>query len=407
MKKLLKPVLLTAFIISSVSANSQTLKWAKLIGSVKEEYSLNHLKDTAGNMYISGKTTGSISGENAGFNDGFLMKLDKAGKIIWKKQFGSGQEEDVQWSAIDNSGNVYLTGFTTGSLFGKNVGKEDIFIVKFNPEGEQEWQKQVGTDSTDIAKGICTDRNGFVYLTGATNGVLGKNSFGKSDCFIMKIDGKGKIVTTRQFGTSQDDNGYSVTTGANDNLFFCGTTWGDMEGKNAGFIDAFTGHLTNDLEPVNFKQFGSDGFDMALVVHADSENNLYVGGSTSGNFGGTQSGDGDCFLLKQNEKGDIIWNKQFGTEHHDGVRGIEINEDILVSGVMNLPPEKAFVRIYDRNGNMTWEKTFETDGQGGGTSGKDVVADRDGFTLLGLTGSGIFGPVIGEHDIYLLKFSRK
>jgi hypothetical protein len=335
------------------------------------------------------------------------MKLDNSGKILWKTQFGSSGEEDVQWSAIDDSGNVFLTGFTTGSLFGKNAGKEDLFIIKFNPEGKMGWQKQFGTDSTDLAKGICTDRKGFVFIAGATNGTLGKSSFGKSDCFIMKLDEKGNIVATKQLGTPQDDHGYSITAGKNNDLFFCGTTWGDMSGKNAGFIDAITGHLTGDLEMLKITQFGSDGFDIALVVHADTENNLYTGGSTSGNFAGPQAGDGDCFLLKQDEEGDVVWKKQFGTDHHDGVRGIDVSGNIFVSGVMNLPPEKAFIRIYEPNGNMTWEKTFETNGTGGGTSGKDVVADKDGFTLLGLTGSDIFGPIIGGHDIYLLKFSLK
>jgi hypothetical protein len=388
-------------LLSALSLRSQNLLWSKILGSEGEEYTLNHLTDMNNNVYVSGKTTGSVDGQNLGQNDGFLMKLDNSGKIIWKRQFGSDKEDDVQWSAIDNNGNVYLAGFTLGSFGSKNKGKEDIFIVKYDPAGKLIWQKQFGTDSTDIAKGICIGKEGSVYITGGTNGTLGERSSGKSDCFVMKCDVNGNILSSLQFGTPEDDLGYSIAAGNGSGIFLCGTTWGSISGKNHGFIDCFTAHMTGDLIETSFNQFGSDGFDIALVLHPDKENNLYVGGSTSGNFGADQKGEGDCFLLKLDQNGNILWHEQFGTEHHDGIRGIDVDKNVIISGIQNLPPEKAFIRIYDSDGKLKWEKTFE------GTSGKDVIAGKKGFTHLGLTGSDLFGPLIGGHDIYLLKYSWK
>jgi hypothetical protein len=308
---------------------------------------------------------------------------------------------------MDNSGNIYITGFTLGSLAGKNKGKEDIYLVKYNSNGSFVWQKQIGTDSTDVAKGICTDNDGNVYLTGFTGGKLGEEQFGSTDAFIMKIDHNGNIIRTVQFGTPENDMGYSVVTGMNNDLFMCGTTSGNIGGKNAGMMDSFTAHFTNDLKNPGFSQFGSEGFDIALVLHADAENNIYVGGSTSGDFAGTQAGEGDCFLLKQDSKGKILWKKQFGTAHHDGVRGIDVTDRVIISGILNLPPEKAFIHIYNSEGNLQWEKTFETNPPEAGTSGKDVIADREGFTHLGLTGSTLFGPVIGGHDMYIVRYKWK
>lgn len=403
-------MLLVSF--AGIPAYSQEMKWGKMLGSEKEEYILNHVVDNEGNIYVSGKTTGNIGGDNLGLNDGFIVKLDSGGNKIWSRQFGSGGNEDIQWSAIDNSGNIYMAGSTSGSLAGKNYGKEDIIIVKYTSGGELKWKRQLGTDSTDIAKGICTDYKGYIYVTGVTGGKLGQVSYGKNDCFLLMLDSDGNLMKTVQFGTSEDDLCNSVVPGANEGILVCGTTWGNLSGRNFGLVDGFTGHFTSSLEKLQFHQFGTDGFDIPLVLHADKNNDVFVAGSTSGNFSSVQAGEGDCFILKMNEKGEIIWNKQFGTDKHDGVRGIDINEEasdnIFISGIMNLPPEKAFIRIYSKDGRMISEKTFEAPGFKGGTSGKDIHIDNKGnLTHTGLTGTPLFGPVTGEHDIYVVKMSIK
>jgi hypothetical protein len=408
MKDFIRLALITSFLFSSMSATEgQDIVWGKMLGSDNEEYALNHVTDKDGNIYVSGKTTGVIDGTNAGMNDGFLIKLDGNGNKLWSAQFGSSGDEDIQWSAIDNNANIYITGFTKGSLSGNNKGKEDVFVVKYNKDGKQEWLKQIGTDSTDIAKGIYADNKGFIYVTGSTNGSMGKKNPGKSDGILIKLDEKGNIIKTLQFGTSGDDLANSVTGGTKDDLFICGTTWGDLGGKNAGFIDGFISHLTANLEKTEYFQFGTAGFDIPLVLVSDMYNNIFVGGSTSGSFAGNQAGEGDCFLLNMDPKGSIIWKQQFGTDHHDGVRGIDLDESsktILVSGIMNLPPEKAFVRFYKTDGSMLWEKFILAPGTTDGTSGKDILFDHNGyFTHLGLSGKDVFGPVIGGHDAYILK----
>jgi hypothetical protein len=402
------------FILLILSAASGSLKsqsrfiWGRQFGSDKDEYVMNHVSDNSGNIYVAGKTTGSMNGMNKGRNDGFITKIDSLGNTLWTRQFGSDGDEDIQWSAIDNSGSVYITGSTTGVLADKKFGKEDVFVVKYNPAGEMEWKKQIGTDSLDIAKGIYADARGYIYVTGLTAGKLGQSSAGKTDCFIIKLDNKGKQLSINQFGTSGDDCSYSITGGSVSDLFVCGTTWGDMSGKNKGFIDGFAGHFSDKLEQIGFNQFGTNGFDIAMIINVDDQKNLYVGGSTSGNFGCEQIGEGDAFLLKISEKGNILWNNQFGTKNNDGVRSIDFNsvvsDNILVSGILNLPPAQAFIRMFKRDGTMLWERKFVAKGIYGDTSGKDVSLDNKGNIIhVGLTGANLFGPLIGEHDFYIVK----
>jgi hypothetical protein len=394
--------ILVLFLVTN-QANSQTnFKWGKIFGSQKDEYVLNHLNDINGNIYVAGKTTGVIESRNFGKNDGFLTKIDSSGNILWARQFGTNEEEDVQWCAMDNLGGIYLTGSTTGDLGGKNSGKEDIFVVKYNTEGKMLWSKQFGTDSTDIARSIYANKNGDIYITGDTRGKLGKSALGNNDCFIMKLDTNGNLIFIKQFGTPKDDSGYCITGGKGSDVLVCGITWGDLSGKNKGFIDSFTGQFTENGELIKYNQFGSDGFDIAEVVRMDDENNIYVGGSTSGNFGASQAGEGDCFLLKLNEKGDILWNNQFGTSNHDGLRSIffnsAISDNMLVSGILNLPPSNAFMRMYSKDGKMLWEKLFM------GSSGKSVTLDNHGNIYhVGLTANNLFGTLIGQHNYYVVK----
>lgn len=392
------------------SLSSQTnFIWGKQFGSDREEYVLNHLIDTSGNIYIAGKTRGIMHGQNFGKNDGFITRIDSLGNTIWTRQFGSDGDEDVQWSSIDNSGNIYITGTTTGNLTGKNSGREDIFIIKYDPDGESEWMRQIGTDSSDIAKGIYADQKGYIYITGMTGGRLGQKSFGKTDCFIARLDNTGKYISITQFGTQGDDYCYSITGGPDSDLYVCGSTWGDLAGKNNGFIDGFTGHFTDKGDLIRYNQFGSKGFDIAMIIKVDKDKNIYIGGTTSGNFGGQQIGEGDGFLMKMSENGAVVWNNQFGTIHNDGVRSIDINpcnsDNILVSGILNLPPGQGFVRMYDSAGSLIFERNFTGRGNGLGTSGKDAVFDNRGnFYHLGLTGANLFGKLSGEADVYLVKF---
>lgn len=399
------------FLLAIISGNARSQTsfiWGKQFGTTQEEYVLNHVTDQNGNVYVSGKTTGVMDGQNFGKNDGFITKIDSLGNSIWTKQFGTSEDEDILWSAIDGKGSVYITGSTKGALSGKSFGKDDVFVVKYNPDGQMEWAKQFGTDSTDIGCGIYADNKGYIYITGTTSGTLGQSSLGKSDGFIMKLDAKGNQLLTTQFGTAADDRSIAITGDGNSTLYVCGSTWGDIAAKNKGMIDAYLGSFKDNCEKISFTQFGTEGFDMALQLVADDEKNIYVGGSTSGNLGCDQIGEGDCFLTKVSPKGDIIWINQFGTKNHDGIRGIAFNnrisDHILVSGILNLPPANAFTRMYKKDGTLLWERTFMAKGINGDTSGKDIGIDNQGNIYhLGLTKANLFGSHIGEGDVYLLK----
>jgi hypothetical protein len=401
---------LSIFSLLSLNLYSQTtFKWGKQFGSAKEEYVMNHLVDSHGNIIVAGKTTGNMGGQNAGGNDGFLAKIDPDSKLLWTKQFGTSGDEDIQWSAIDTSDCVYITGSTTGSLGAKNAGKEDIIIIKFDPDGKPLWSQQIGTDSTDVGKGIYVDNKGFLFVTGYTLGNLGINSKGNSDGFVIKLDVAGNTIYAYQFGTPENDMCNSIT-GSSGEIYVCGTTSGDLAEKNKGFLDMFVGEITDKGQPVKFTQTGSEGFDIPMDIKVDKDKNIYVGGTTSGNWGCQQIGEGDCFLTKINNTGEVLWVSQFGSKGHDGVRSVALNDkatdNILVSGLIHLPPANAFIRMLKKDGTFVWEKQIAKEGKKEEASGKSVTIDDSGIIYhVGLTGSDLFGTAPGGHGFYLVKLT--
>ena len=261
----------------------------------------------------------------------------------------------------------------------------------------------------DVGNGIYADDKGFIYITGATSGNLGGSPFGRTDGIIIKLDADGNKISAYQFGTKMDDYGIAITGGDKSVIYVCGTTMGDLGTSGKGFMDAFVGSFTDKFELIKFTQFGTDGFDIALQVISDNLD-LYVGGTTTGNLGCSQTGNGDCFLTRISQEGGIVWTSQFGTKNHDSVRGIDLNkkvsDNILVSGLLNLPPGRAFIRMYKKDGSLVWERIIREQGADVGVSGKTVSLDNKGNIYhLGLTGGNLFGQLIGEHDIYLLKLA--
>jgi hypothetical protein len=119
-------------------------------------------------------------------------------------------------------------------------------------------------------------------------------------------------------------------------------------------------------------------------------------------------GEGDCFFMKINSKGEQFWNRQFGTEKNDGVKAIvfngKVSDQIIISGLQNLPPAHAYIRMYLKDGSLQWEKNIVPDGSGFDASGKDVTLDNQGNIVhLGLTASDLFAPSIGGPDFYIVK----
>jgi len=215
------------------------LLWSRQIGTSEEDRGRCVTVDVSGNAYISGYTDGSLAGASAGGYDAFLVKYDSLGNLIWSQQIGTSRT-DYGWSVLaDASGNAYITGRTYGSLGGANAGDEDTFLVKYDSLGNLLWSRQIGTSGGDGGLSLALDASGNVYITGYTDGSLGGSNAGDMDAFLVKYDSLGNLLWSRQIGTLSTDTSYSVAVDASGNAYVSGYTDGSLGGVNAGGYDAF------------------------------------------------------------------------------------------------------------------------------------------------------------------------
>jgi len=131
--------------------DSGSLLWSQQIGTSGEDRAYSVAVDAFGNAYITGYTQGSLGGPNAGGDDAFLVKYDGSGSLLWSQQIATSGSDNGLCVAVDASGNAYITGSTSGSLGGPNAGGADAFLVKFSPVPEPSTFALLGTGGIVLA----------------------------------------------------------------------------------------------------------------------------------------------------------------------------------------------------------------------------------------------------------------
>ena len=301
---------------------SGTLEWVRQLGTSESDAGWGVSADGLGNVYIAGSTTGSLDGTNAGGMDAFVSKYDESGTLDWVRQFGT-SETDASWGvSADGLGNVYISGFTRGSLEGSNAGDSDAFVSKYDASGTLEWTQQLGTSQQDTSHGVSADGLGNVYISGWTAGSLEGTNAGGYDAFVSKYDASGTLEWTRQLGTSEYDASWSVCADGLGNVYISGRTDGSLGESDDGGDDAFVAKYDarGALEWV--RQLGTSEGDASRGVSADGVGNVFITGFTEGGFGESNAGSYDGFLAKISDASQPL----LGDVNLDGeVNGLDID----------------------------------------------------------------------------------
>jgi hypothetical protein len=224
----------------------------KQLGSSGTDVGKGIATDSSGNIYVTGYTSGGLDGNtNSGSNDLFVVKYDSSGTKQWTQQLGTSYIDTATGITTDSSGNVYVTGYTDGGLDGSaHAGQTDIFVAKYNSSGVKQWTRQLGTSSYDSGHGITTDSSGNIYVTGTTSGGLdGYSNVGGSDLFVVKYDSDGIKQWTQQLGSVDQENGLGITRDPSDNIYVTGWTAGRLD------VDAKVGE--GDAIIVKYDTYGN------------------------------------------------------------------------------------------------------------------------------------------------------
>ena len=168
--------------IAKYSSNGDLL-WVKGAVGPKNDMSQSCSIDAEGNIIVCGYFTGatitfeSTTLTNAGGSDLFVVKYDANGNLLWAKSVG-GPDHEVGTCSCDESGNVVAAGsffspsITFGSTTLTNKGIGDIFVLKFDLEGSPVWAKSAGGIGIEGARGCYTEPKGNTLVIGSFSSPL-------------------------------------------------------------------------------------------------------------------------------------------------------------------------------------------------------------------------------------------
>jgi hypothetical protein len=362
--------------------HAQTVQWIRQHGTTFHEDAIAVSADGLGNVYITGETNGSLGGPSAGGSDAFIGKYDSAGNLLWKNaqqvpsllQIGTSAADNGYAISADGLGSVYMSGKSSGSLGGTNAGNADAFVTKWDNNGQLLWTRQVGTNADDVSYGVSADRLGNVYISGVTGGSLDGLVHTNSSAFLIKYDAAGNQLWTRQSAFSVSSASLGVSADRLGNVYTAGSvgsgaylskydaagtvSWTktfnargfvDATGVSAdglgnvyvaGYSDGSLGAFDGSNEPgaggqeafikkydaagniLWSHQFGSNRNDYCFGVSADGIGGVYITGRTQGNLAGPLGGTDDAFVAKFDDVGHLVWTKQLTTSAYEGSLGV-------------------------------------------------------------------------------------
>ena len=279
--------------------------------------------DANDNVYVAGYTTGGLYGNTMqpdSTHEVFISKYDSSGVKQFTRQLGVAGEKKVGIAvAIDASGNIFVAGYTTGALDGYTMtGTVDSFFSKYNSEGVKQFTRLLGVTGKETrGYGVATDASGNVFVAGYTEGSLDDNALtGTRDFFVTKYDPSGVKQFTRQLGAvGAVTVGTAVTTDDKGDVFVVGYTEGSLDGNTlTGTRDFFVAKY----DPSGVKQFtrqlGAVGaVTVGNEVATDLVGDVFVAGSTTGGLdGNARTGIHDVFVTKYSPNGVKLFTRQLG-----------------------------------------------------------------------------------------------
>ncbi len=309
----------------------------------------------------------------------------------WAKRIGSAGNDVALAITTDASGNVYSTGYFTGTVdldpgpatltFTAPSGSADIFISKFTSTGNLIWAKQIGGSSFDQGNSIKVDASGNVYVGGtfATTvdfdpgaGIVSHTVVTASDAFILKLDATGNFVWVSVFGGTGNEQVTALDLDASGNVLSTGfwymtcdfdpgpATYSIQASIMNSQSSAFISKLDNAGNFIWAGEIGGGQFHEGHAIAVDATGNVYVGGHAvggtdynpgAGNFNLPGGGSEEAFIVKLDAAGAFITAvKPVGTGL-DRLNGLELDASGNVistgffSGTVDFDPGAGTVNL--------------------------------------------------------------
>ena len=302
--------------------------------------------DNTGNVFLTGESWGSRL-------DIVTIKYDSEGNKIWVNRYDGPARmyESALDMAVDKYGNVYVTGYS------EDGGREkDCITIKYANDGNLLWVALYSgpENARDMGREIAVDENGNVFVTGISYGI-GTSS----DMFTIMYDTNGNEVWVQQY----DGPGHyfefaeDITLDNNGNVYVTGQSYGI--GTSRDYVTIKYSPTGNEEWVTRYNGPGND-YDTPTTVVVNNDGNIYVTG-----WSYNSDGNEDCVTIKYDQSGGEIWVRRYNGPENSWDGSIDMVLDargnIFITGVSDGVSTGCdfFTLMYDPEGNEEWVARYD------------------------------------------------
>jgi uncharacterized delta-60 repeat protein len=281
--------------------------------------------DSSGNVYMTGRSTGN----GIGF-DYATIKYDSAGQQQWVARYTGFQgygDDEANAIAVDGSGNVYVTGRSMG------LGSaEDYATIKYNSSGQQQWVARYNGPGnfSDTGYAITVDSSGNVYVTGQSDGG-GQGSNYDYATIKYNSDGQQQWVARYNGPGNDGDAAYAISIDASSNVYVTGVSVGS--GTDADYATIKYDSAGQEQWVARYNG-SANGSDYANAIAVDNAANVYVTGWSRG-----AGSDFDYATIKYDSAGQEQWTARYhgpgnGLDQANAI-AVDNSGNVYVTGTSN------------------------------------------------------------------------
>ena len=384
-------------------AESYELAWQAAGFLNRRDFAGGLVVDAAGDPYLGG-VSGPVygTGGNLGGRGALVAKYDQTGQQVWlAPAYPQEQLDHVFGVEIDGDGNLFLAGETY-----RYAGAE-AFLVKYAPAGQVLWERHLGTSSNEFGRDVAVDDQGNSYLAGSTTGILTGSVNTGYDGFVAKYSPTGSLLLLRQYpddSVSRQPRAIAVSDG---DMFIVGPQ--SVQGGTLTKLDAL-GDVQWSVAPDYATLAGASTHVYDLTL--DDVGNIYTCGVTDtfyDNATGYQGGD--AVVAKHDGAGNLIWQRRLETGGYDSLSAIQVDPlgNIYVAGGTTnsmatiVGDHDAVFAKFANNGDLLWQDAYRTPDS---DSASGIAFDgRQSIYVTGSTSWNANGYHAGEADAFLLRYN--
>jgi len=270
--------------------------WSRLYGGSLPDYFFDVIELPNGDLMACG-ISGSIDGDindatYVGSNKAWVMRISSIGAPIWSRItngliINPDWEESfwfVRLNAMQNG--IYLLG---ASYNFNDINSDDLFLVKYDLNGTQEFKTTFGGNSGDSPAGLFVNQNDEIFALGTIRGSGGNVSeyfAGNADAWLVKLNLTGTILWDKTYGGSDLDYAYGLTS-SNGSFFISMSSRSTDQTCNRfrfGLSDGFIVEVSESTgDTISTYRWGSTSNDYCHEVMYVNEGEFYAVGRSSGN----------------------------------------------------------------------------------------------------------------------------